>query len=375
MAAITDSGLEREEAEKISKRSARNLSVLRRQLEFNRLIPEWSQAENVRDLIPALLAERWNENSDGDKKIIEMLAGEDYDTYIAKLKQWLYTADAPIVQIGSTWRLTSPLDAWTHAAKYCTRADFEKLHLAFSEVFSLPDPKFKLDPEERHRASWHGVHRTHSSWLREGLVQSMILISVYGDKIGINLPTQPESWVDHHVKVLLANDNPELWKSLDRELPLIAEASPASFVARLEQLLKIDNSAVQQLFEEEKGFLHSNSYHTGLLWALEDLAWMPEYLTRVSLLLAKLAENDPGGTLANRPINSLREIFKSWFPQTLGPLENRLEALKVMSHSHKIIGQKIVKSLLPSGNRGTASPTHRMRWRLSDETIPEGGNL
>lgn len=370
--ALVDSGLELEEAEKVSKRSARNLSVLRRQLEFNRLIPEWSQAGNVRDLIPALLAERWNENSEGDRKIIEMLAGEDYNIYIAKLKQWLYTADAPIVQIGSTWRLTSPLDAWTHAAKYCTRADFEKLQIAFLHVFSLPDPKFDLNPEERHRASWHGIHSTHSRWLREGLVQSMLLISVYGDKIKVDLPTRPESWVNYYILALLANDSPELWKSLDHELPLIAEASPASFVARLEQLLKIGNNAVQQLFEEEKGFLHNNSYHTGLLWALESLAWMPEYLTRASLLLAKLAENDPGGALANRPINSLYEIFKSWFPQTLGSVENRLEVLKLMSYSHKIIGQKILKSLLPSGNRGIAHPTHRMRWRLSDETIPHG---
>src|SRR5690606_7891350 len=125
--------LDRDQAEKISKRSARNLSVLRRQLEFNRLMPEWSNPGNVRDVIPAMLAERWNENLEGDKKIIEMLAGEDYDTYVVKLKQWLYAADAPIVQIGSSWRLTSPLDAWTHAGKYCTRADLEKLQKAFSD--------------------------------------------------------------------------------------------------------------------------------------------------------------------------------------------------------------------------------------------------
>jgi len=369
--ALVDSGLERDDAEKVSIRSARNLSVLRRQLEFNRLIPKWSHAGNIRDLIPAILAERWNENFEGDKEIIEMLSGEDYDVYIAKLKQWLYTADAPIVQIGSTWRLTSPLDAWTHAAKYCTRADFEKLQTAFLNVFSLTDPKFNLALEERHRASWYGVHSTHSSWLREGLVQSMILISVYGEKIGVDLPTRSESWVDHHLSTLLANDSPELWKSLNHELPLIAEASPASFVARLEQLLKIDNNTIQQLFEEEKGIFYNHSYHTGLLWALENLAWMPEYLTRASLLLAKLAENDSGGTLANRPINSLHEIFKSWFPQTLSPVESRMEALKLVVHSHKAIGKTIVKSLLPSG-RGTASPTHRMRWRLSDETIPDG---
>jgi hypothetical protein len=369
--ALTGSGLERDEAEKVSKRSARNLAVLRRQLEFNRLIPEWSHVGNVRDMIPAMLAERWDENLDGDRKVIESLAGEDYDTYIVKLKQWLYTADTPIVQIGSTWRLTSPLDAWTHAGKYCIRADFGKLQEVFLQVFGETDPKFELAPEERYRASWHGIQRRHSRWLREGLAQSMILISIYGDKIGIDLPMQPETWGDYVIAKLLSTDSPALWKSIDYELPLIAEASPASFIVRLEELIKIGHGPIHQLFEEEKVFLHSHSYHTGLLWALENIAWMPQYLTRVTLLLAELAVQDPGGTLSNRPINSLREIFKSWFPQSLASLSDRMEALKVIAQSHKEVGYRVLKSLLPSGHR-TASPTHRMRWRLSDETMPYG---
>ncbi len=369
--ALVDSGLERTEAEKISKRSARNLSVLRRQLEFNRLIPEWAHPKNVRDLIPAMLAGRWDENIEGDKKVIELFANEDYDKYTAKLKRWIYTPDAPVVQIGGSWRLTSPLDAWTHAGKYCTRADFDKLKQAFTDIYSEIDPKFNLEAEERHRASWLGVRPVNSRWMREGLIQSIILVSMYGDKIKIDLPDRPDKWVDYIIANLLATENPALWKSLDHELPLLAEASPASFVARVEDLLKIENGPLQQLFEEEKGFLHSNSYHTGLLWALENLAWMPEHLTRVALVLANLAQNDPGGSLANRPINSLREIFKSWFPQSLGKLTDRIEALKLMMKAYKEIGKTVVKSLLPSGH-GTASPTHRMRWRLSDETIPHG---
>lgn len=37
------------------------------------------------------------------------------------------------------------------------------------------------------------------------------------------------------------------------------------------------------------------NYMTGLLWAMETLAWDAEYLTRVIVILGELAARDPGG--------------------------------------------------------------------------------
>src|ERR1700730_17162659 len=39
-------------------------------------------------------------------------------------------------------------------------------------------------------------------------------------------------------------------------------------------------------------------YVSNLLWALESLAWGPQYLGWVSIILAKLAARDPGGDTA-----------------------------------------------------------------------------
>lgn len=41
--------------------------------------------------------------------------------------------------------------------------------------------------------------------------------------------------------------------------------------------------------------------HSGLLWALELLAWSPHYLSRVAVQLAQLTRLDPGGKWTNRP--------------------------------------------------------------------------
>src|SRR6202012_2494232 len=105
--------------------------------------------------------------------------------------------DAPIVKIGNTWRLTSPMDAWTHAARYCTRDDLNRLATAATEVLSTVDQRFRVKAEDRYRSAWHTNTRMHSVWLREGLTQSLTLIAVFGEKLSIDLPTQPQHWADH----------------------------------------------------------------------------------------------------------------------------------------------------------------------------------
>src|SRR5690606_9007815 len=114
--ALTKIGMTKEFAERFSKESARNITILRRQLEFERTIPAWALPENVSEIIPALIVGRWDENFENDRNIISQIAGDSYENYSKKLTRWLHTHDSPIVKIGSTWRLTSPFDAWTNAS-------------------------------------------------------------------------------------------------------------------------------------------------------------------------------------------------------------------------------------------------------------------
>ena len=46
------------------------------------------------------------------------------------------------------------------------------------------------------------------------------------------------------------------------------------------------------------------------------MAWGPEHLHQATSILLTLAEFDPGGKLANRPLGSLRDIFLAWRPNT-----------------------------------------------------------
>ena len=73
------------------------------------------------------------------------------------------------------------------------------------------------------------------------------------------------------------------------------------------------------------------SAHTGLLWALESLAWSDDHFAAAVNLLALLVDIDPGGRLANRPLRSLYEIFCPWSLQCSASPEARLQALDRLS--------------------------------------------
>src|SRR5690606_33687996 len=123
---------------------------------------------------------------------------------------------------------------------------------------------------------------------------------------------------------------------------------------------------IMEMFEEEDGFLHKTSHHTGLLWALENLAWLPKYLRDTSLILLQLSRLDPGGNLSNRPLNSITEIFKPWHYQTLASYDERMEVLKYITEQEKETGWSLLIRMLPE-HHGVAHPTHKMRWRMFDK--------
>lgn len=363
ISALGEVGIVRELAEQYSKESARDITILRRKLGFDHTTPSWAAQENVSDIIPALLAGRWDENREGDKDIISALSNDTYENYISKLSRWLLTDDSPIIKIGSKWRLTSPFDSWTNASKYITNVDFETLRESFNLVLSEINPAFELSPEKRYAAGLYGKNKKYSSWLREGITQSLILTSVFGKKLILNLPMDSNQWVSLIINNFLKTTDLLLWKSIDSILPLIAEASPDSFLSAIDKHLKEQESPIISLFDEDPGMLTPHSYHTGLLWALEELAWFPEYLSRAVLLLGQLATRDPGGGISNRPINSLLGIFKPWYYQTFAPFEERTQVLELLMKRNPEVSWDLLKKMLPNP-RDTAHPTHMMRWRM-----------
>lgn len=362
---LIDSGVIKDEAEKFSLESGRNITILKKLLGFPSNKAKWLLEEDIREIIPALLLGRWNESFEGDIELIEKFSNQRYDDYLITLHKWKNIEESPIIQIGETWRLTSPLDLWTNLSCQLSKNDLRNLKESFLLAFKNGNTIIETKDQNDFEISWN-KKRKYSNWLREGLTQSLILVGRFGDSIQIPNLNNSQNWVDNIVLDLLYNANEETWISLDHELPLISEASPDSFIKSINNSLIKKQPEIMKMFCEEEGLIHKTSHHTGLLWALENLAWLPEYLKGTSLILLQLSNLDPGGDLSNRPINSITEIFKPWHYQTLASYDERMEVLRYITTREQESGWSLLINLLPENN-SVAQPTHKMRWRIFDK--------
>lgn len=360
---LIEMGLSTEDAEKFSRESGRNVTILKKLLGFPENKAKWLKNGNIREIIPALLIGRWNEKNKGDKEIIERLSGLKYEDYYSILLKWKDYEESPLIQIGETWRLTSPLDAWSNLSSYITKRDLELLSDNIMFALANGNPLVNLEEGAPEFAKFMTRENTFSAWAREGLIQSLILIGQFGERFKISNLSTSQLWVDSIVQSVLSNAEEKLWISLNHEMPLISEASPNSFFEATFQSLSKESMPIMAMFKEEEGMLSPTSNHTGLLWALEGLAWMPEYIYKAASILIKLSALDPGGRLSNRPLNSLTEMFKPWHHQTLADFDQRMEVLKKITSNEKEFGWKLLILLLPD-DHGIAHPTHKMRWRM-----------
>lgn len=360
-AALETMSFKSDDAYQLARASGRSVTILRRRIPNGDAgKPEW--ADRI-DLIPALLCGGWESTRDADKEILRALIGDtQYGGYEANLQLFLKMHDPPIDREGEVWKIRAPVDAFVHLGSLVSGKDLENLRTVAIDVFSEIDPSLDrpegdptfLSPRDKMR---------HSEWLRDGLATTLLQIAVLHAEAGLVTPgTTAQAYVDELVANLpgLSGDY-RLMASLRDQLPLLAEAAPRPFLAALDKLLEGDGDALRPLFRSGELF-SPTSPHTYVLWALEPLAWDPDYLSRVALILIKLARIDPGGQTVNRPINTLKEILLTWNPHTNATLEHRLAVLDQIIEKEAEVGWKLISLLLPQGS-GTSFPNSRPRYR------------
>lgn len=358
---LHDGGLSEAEAQRLARDFGRSIPVLRRHLFRSNTVnaPAWANAKSARILIPILFAGSWNENKEGDRQVIEKLSGmKDYDTFIKGLNLFLSIDDSPIRKIGSVWMLKSPLDAWFLLATHLSNDTLELFRQSVLTVLTKTDPKYDLPTEQRCAAAIYGKSNPYSEWLRTSLVESLVLLAVYGNRSPNVASTQ--AFANNAVKeIFTAADKWEVWASLKDVTALLAEAAPDSFIEAVEQSIAKNTKIFQELMQDDSDPF-GECKHSGLLWALEGIAWSSDYFGGAVKVLGELANIDLGGRWCNRAINSLRELFLPRFPQTYATPEERLAALDTLTIKYPQMVWKFGHSYY---HGGTFSESYRFRWR------------
>ena len=359
--AMISMGLEETRALNLARGSGRSLTALARLIPGGSFEnPAWMN--KGLDLIPAILAGAWDASNSLDRAIVEQIAGGTSCSQIERdLRAFFSDADPPFDLVGTIWRVRAPMDAFVRAGQFISAQNVALLREAMLKVFGQLEPDSDPDAVVRFTSP---NPTGYSEWLRDGLATALLLLAVWSVPAEVNLGGETGQEFANRVLNDLPGlrTDPRVLTSLKSELPLLAEAAPDPLLGALEHMLEGDGALIRPIFNEHEGFLHPTYKHTGVLWALETMAWDPEYFRRAVLALARVAAIDPGVKIGNTPANSLAEIFVLWHPNTNASSARLLSALHEITQSFPEVGWKLVTTLLPSwhrASRSTAKPKIR----------------
>lgn len=250
--------------------------------------------------------------------------------------QWVW---ARIVEIVRTWNKDGGTITPDKLPEDLLEAFKIKAMIEIPEAFKMPEERPKTDLAQHPDATYLAL---------------AILIGAWDEKTKGDIEILAEAdWVT--------------WGSLNDLLPTLAEVAPDEFIKAVENALRMPTCPFAQLFEQEGEGTFGRNYLTGLLWALEGLAWDEQYLVRVCVILGELASRDPGGRWTNRPSNSLATIFLPWHPHTLASFDKRKVAVEILLKECPDVAWNLIIQLLP-GQQKFSFGSNKPKWR---EVIPD----
>lgn len=359
---LEKAGYSEERARTLAHNCDGNLSSLLRSLRHLSLIPEWAQGTDATELLIAELLGSWSEKSEADKSIAEKLSGSSYGDWSHRIRDIAIRPSNPLITSESNWKIVLRYEAWYALGPRISDELLNRLKEVAVLVLTEADPRFELAPEERFAASIYGKTMIHSRLLRRGLAETLAMLGSHSKALVYCSFGKAEVTASLIVKEVMDKADWVLWASLDYLLPLLAEAAPNEFLNAVEHAVSSRDCPFKKIFSQEGKGLTGGNYMSGLLWALETLAWDARYLTRVILVLGELAVIDPGGNWANRPSNSLSTILLPWLPQTSANILRRKTAVESLVGENPEVAWKLLLSLLPKAHQ-VSSGSHKPSWR------------
>ncbi len=381
--ALLASGFSDSQAQNLGKASCGSSSILKRLISKHPQsdFPLWSQPEQRQSLAPFALIGGWanvdpalrprpagtlkiGSDPPVDVTFVCELVGHTREQLDAVVGRWLTGKEPLFVRFANSVLLSSREDSWHLLGGGISEEHLNRFQDIAQLVLEEDNPAFELPREKRWMADLYGKRHSLSGDLRKSFIETLALMAVFPPKDPILDEARYTVTVRRILeRVLPQNATWQRWASFGSDLSLLAEADPQLFLDRVETDLGSSQPMLSQLFQDQSNHAFNAAIHSGLLWALETLAWSDEYLLRVAVCLTRLAAQDPGGNYANRPANSLKEIFLLWLWHTNANLDERLRALTAVLHANPTIGWKLLRDLLPSGASSISHNTQLPRWR------------
>ncbi|WP_409439122.1 hypothetical protein [Psychromonas sp. GE-S-Ul-11] len=310
----------------------------------------------------AVMIGSWSEAEESDVDVLKVLTDSDYSVWKISLREALQSSHCPLDFSNGIWKVENRDILFKQLTPRIFDENLDRFQEISLTVLKDISTAFELKAEERYAANIYKKGFKYSLNLRAGIVEGLAMISNQSELLVNASSYKAESLGALVIRNVFENADWRLWAGLNGLLPDLSEIAPEAFLTALENTLISTPEIFKEIFHQEDTRVFGTNYLTGLLWALEALAWDENLLVRVSIVLAELASLDPGGRWSNRPINSLTEILLSWKPQTTANLKKRTVAIQTICNEQSLVGRRLLVSLLPNEHR-TSTPNHKPKWR------------
>ena len=325
-------------------------------------LPSWASNPYISNLIPALFANAWEEEFEGDKIALEILSGQKYDAYISSIIEYTCGDNMPIFNLEHSFACISVNELWDVLAKHINSEFFENYKKCVNYIFAETDPTYDLSEDKWSAASVYGKKSKFSERLKKGLIISMTKLVELDENEGLfNFSTSCTSECNHLVfNIYNGLQNINQWRTLTPYMPDFVEATPETILNIIESNVVQNSNEFWRLFESSGNLFFGRTFYTHILWTLEKLVCIKEYSVRAINLLVALDEKNFEYKISNCPMDSLLKIFCLWHPQGALSVDERDILLVNIIESHHTTGRKLINKLLPNGTSIVKLPMFNM---------------
>jgi len=321
---------------------------------------DWTQHPDATYLVLAVLLGSWQEKNKSDIEVVSQFLKISYDEWLKKAQEILHCPGCPLSVTNGEWSIADRAELWEQLGSRLLDQNLNLFKSLAISVLKDPDPAFELPADERFAAIIYNKELKYSRALRKGVAEGLAILGSL-PKVCCNCsPGKARDIAYGVIRELLSNADWVLWGSLNNLLPSLAESAPNQFLKAVENAIYQTPCPFDKLFSQEG--IGSDNYLTGLLWALEGLAWDKQLLVRVCVALGGLASHDPEGRWSNRPANSLVTILQPWLPQTLASADKRDVAVRTILNETPDVGWNLLLRLL-CGQHLISFESYKPSWR------------
>ena len=306
-------------------------------------VTDWTNHQDATCLALIVLAGAWKDENQSDKDAVGELMGIGYEEWIRKAQEILPIDDSPLSIKRGDWTVGNRIELLNSLGKRILDHNMENFKSLAISILRDLDPAFDLPPNDRYAAKVLGKTPKYSTELRKGIAESLAIISNQPTVWCNHLQRNPKETCSLIVREVLKDADYRLWGSLNDILPILAESAPVEFLDAVDNALNLSPCPFTELSFQGSGIdIFSRDYLSGLVWAMERLAWDADYLVRVCMALGKLATHNLDGAWSKRPLDSLTTILLPWNPQTLAPITKRKAAVETLLNEYPIIGWRLI---------------------------------